>query len=226
MDKTFSWHNFYSAEVSVKDFLSNLQTHAEFIEAIFNERPQKILEVGIGTGGMGLFFSLLGIETVGVDNNDKIIKAAKNLNRKLGGKTTLTNANAFQLPFGNNSFDLIFSQGFLEHFTDQEIIRLLNEQIRVGRKVFFSVPNNFYPQKDFGDERLLSKKDWEKILAGRYEIRLSRNYLETPWVGGGIFRKGIAYLIRKYLKRQINPIMYMAAISMPMAKNDVNKNNH
>jgi hypothetical protein len=36
----------------------------------------------------------------------------------------------------------------------------------VGEKVLFSVPSNFYPGLDLGNERLLSKEEWYQILEG------------------------------------------------------------
>jgi hypothetical protein len=59
-----------------------------------------------------------------------------------------------------------------------------------------SVPNKFYNHLDFGNERLLLKKEWEVILK-EFKIFISKDY----------------YYIR--LKRNLMrklPIMYMAAI--------------
>jgi hypothetical protein len=44
----------------------------------------------------------------------------------------------------------------MEHFSDQEIFWLLREQIRVGKRVVFSVPSDHYPVREWGDERQLS----------------------------------------------------------------------
>ena len=37
--------------------------------------------------------------------------------------------------------------------------------------VIFSVPTTWYPRRDFGDERLMEKEDWLKILS---EVKLSK----------------------------------------------------
>ena len=78
---------------------------------------------------------------------------------------TFKKADAFNLPFDDDSFDVCFSQGFLEHFSDDDIRKLLREQLRVSRKVLFSVPSFWYPRQDFGDERLMKKEDWLRILS-------------------------------------------------------------
>jgi ubiquinone/menaquinone biosynthesis C-methylase UbiE len=78
---------------------------------------------------------------------------------------TFKKADAFNLPFDDDSFDVCFSQGFFEHFADDDIRKLLWEQLRVSRKVLFSVPSFWYPRQDFGDERLMKKEDWLRILS-------------------------------------------------------------
>ena len=85
----------------------------------------------------------------------------------------------------------------LEHFSDQDINKLLQENLRVAKIVIFSVPNNSYPKKDVGNERLLSKFKWEKILQP-YKILNSVNY-------------SLKMLPKWYLVRV--PIQYMAKIT-------------
>ena len=58
-----------------------------------------------------------------------------------------------------------FHRVFFEHFTDDDIRKLLKEQLRVSRKALFSVPSLWYPRQDFGDERLMKKEDWLRILS-------------------------------------------------------------
>ena len=84
----------------------------------------------------------------------------------------------------------------MEHFKDNEIVSLLKEQLRVSKRVFFSVPNKNYNHRDFGNERLLYSREWERILAG-FDIFLSKNYYEIR-------------LKRNCLIKL--PIMYMAGI--------------
>lgn len=43
-------------------------------------------------------------------------------------------ADAFELPFGPESFDFVFSSLFLHHFTDEQVVRLLSRFHAVARK--------------------------------------------------------------------------------------------
>ena len=102
---------------------------------------------------------------VSIDNNDGVLKIAQHNNANFKGEVTFKKADAFNLPFDDNSFDICFSQGFFEHFADDDIRKLLRKQLRVSKKVLFSVPSFWYPRQDFGDERLMKKEDWLRILS-------------------------------------------------------------
>jgi hypothetical protein len=58
----------------------------------------------------------------------------------------------------------VYSQGFFEHFDDASIEALVREQLRVGRRVYISVPNARYGVQDFGNERLLTRAEWDRLL--------------------------------------------------------------
>ncbi len=69
------------------------------------------------------------------------------------------------------------SQGFFEHFQDDEIVALLRQQLRVANHVVFSVPNRAYGRKDRGDERLMTRDEWDAVLlGGGFEIVESCDY--------------------------------------------------
>jgi len=96
---------------------------------------RNILEVATGTGNLSIFLSQLGYNVVSVDNNDGVLKMAQHNSANIKGEVTFKKADAFNLPFNDNSFDICFSQGFFEHFADDDIRKLLREQLRVSRKV-------------------------------------------------------------------------------------------
>jgi len=93
----------------------------------------------------------------------------------LKGRVLYSISDATNLPFKNKDFDLVFSQGFFEHFGDKKIRRLIKEQLRISNTVVLSVPNENYSHKDLGDERLMPKTDWERILSP-FNIVISKNY--------------------------------------------------
>jgi SAM-dependent methyltransferase len=53
---------------------------------------------------------------------------------------------ACDLPFGDRSFDVVFSNAVIEHVGDRERQRLfVAEALRVGRRVFLTTPNRWFP---------------------------------------------------------------------------------
>lgn len=57
--------------------------------------------------------------------------------------------------------DVIFSHGVIEHFTDSQIICILNRQIAVANHmVIHYVPTDGYDSPTFGDERLMPVHWW------------------------------------------------------------------
>lgn len=197
--KNKKWGDFYKTENTMEDFIGNIANHSTFLNEIFNEKPKKILEVGSGSGTLSIFLSYFNSRVTSVDSNEKVLELAKKHDKIFNGKVNFIKQNAFKLGFRSNSFDLVCHQGFLEHFSDEEIIKLLEEQLRVAPIVVFGVPNNHYGHKDLGDERLLSKKEWEKILS-KFNLTESKNYFTLP---------------RREFKRVIpwlKPTMYLAKI--------------
>lgn len=172
-----AWHKFYDQDYTFRSFIKNIHGHIDFFEEILAEKPKTILEIGSGTGQMATFLSYLGYQVTSVDNDPGVLKRAEALSKEFGGSAKFQLADAFKLPFQDQEFDVIFHQGLLEHFEDKDIRALLDEELRVGKTVVFSVPNNFYPQKDYGNERLLTKEAWEEVL-GKYSLKTSRNYFE------------------------------------------------
>lgn len=186
-----NWGQFYSKLTDFDFLVQNANCHLPFFKSILNENPKRILEIGAGTGSMSIFLSYLGIEVTTLDNDRLVLKNAQALSKKYNGKTKFVFGDGFKMKHKANSFDVCFHQGLLEHFSDEDIYRLLDEQLRVAKFAVLSVPNNLYPKQDFGDERLMSKEEWEKLLLKKYQIIESFEY--NPFtkiiLGGRFIRK-------------------------------------
>ena len=173
------WGNFYGTSYEIDNYLENLYNHRVMFKEILKDGPEKILEVGIGSGSMSIFLSHLGFDVVGVDNDKVVLEKSRKLNKEYNGTAEFNYADAFKLNdyFERNDFDVVFSQGFFEHFSDVQIKNLISEQLHIAKTVIFSVPSNFYPKKDLGNERLLSVKEWENILAN-FNVSFVKYYEE------------------------------------------------
>lgn len=80
-------------------------------------KDKLVLEVGIGIGGIGNYFSSKeGCELFGIDLSYAVDSAFSNFN--LNPCFHIIQASAFALPFKSEVFDYVYSQGVLHHSSD------------------------------------------------------------------------------------------------------------
>ncbi len=158
---------FRERSLTLERFVGDTWCHKPFLNEIVSvgNKDKEMLEIGCGNGTHSIFLSLLGYKVISIDNDEEVLNIARQNNSSFDGRVPYKEANAYNLPFGNSHFAVCFSQGFFEHFDDPDIKILLKEQLRVSNVVVFSVPTFYYPDQEFGDERLISREDWLKILS-------------------------------------------------------------
>jgi len=117
--------------------------------------PAKILEVGCGTGNVSNFLAIKGFTVIGCELHHEAIMLSWPGFIKIQG-------DANNLPFQNNSFDIVGLFDIIEHFQDDRI--LLQEAFRVLKKggiVVLTVPARKELWSYF-DERGFHKKRYTK----------------------------------------------------------------
>ena len=87
----------------------------------------KILDVGCGSGTLAQFWKDQGYDVTGMDISDKSLEItrSKGVYCVKGDVTKKT-------PFEDNTFDLVYSDGLLEHFVDPK--QVLEEIFRISKK--------------------------------------------------------------------------------------------
>jgi len=96
-------------------------------------KNKKILDIGCGRGDYTFFFGKEN-KTIGIDLQDVVKKRYFNFDFQV--------ADAIDLPFGENVFDLVISFDVIEHIKNGE--KILSEAHRVLKRngqIFFSTPN-------------------------------------------------------------------------------------
>jgi len=196
-----SWNEFYrDVDADPVPFLGELTVHKEFLAAILRCRPRTALEVGCGTGRFSVFLSHIGIDVTAIDNDEGVLERAQRISKALHGSVKFAKADAARLPLADDAFDVCFHQGLLEHFSDDQIAAFLREQLRVAKAVVFSVPGRCYPTQEFGNERLLSRRQWLRILSG-FNVAKCRSYCRQPV---GIFRIRRPVMVLAKIEREEN----------------------
>ncbi len=155
------WDKFYKEQWGVtrtelnEDFLSNLDKQSLMIEFGCNRGNQlKILK------NQG-FKNLWGLEI-----NKKAIKIARK-----DTDLTIIEASAFDTPFKDNYFDLVFTSGVLIHIVPENLNKIIDEIYRVSKKYIWCF--EYFSEKceeiEYrGNKNKLWKNNFLKLFLERY----------------------------------------------------------
>lgn len=167
-----SWYTYYSDKPYN---ISNLLLHWQYLILILWLRPKSILEIGCGPAQHSLFIKKL-LPKTSIFLLDKDKKILQNIPDKDIHKIE-ADVLKIQPPA-----DLVISQGLLEHFTDNQIIKLVKNFRGKTKMILSSVPSDNYPVKDFGNEILRNEKAYRDILGRVPDIRFSViGYIDLGW---------------------------------------------
>jgi len=74
------------------------------------------------------------------------VEDASNLEREFPGSKFVRNEPDKPLPFRDSQFDIVFCSAVLEHVGDNKAQEFfLSELVRVGKKIFLTTPNRWFP---------------------------------------------------------------------------------
>ena len=102
-----------------------------------------ILSAGCGRGLIDYWLiKVFSYRIVLLDNSVKCINNLRKAFRKVNkDKFELCHASIFDIPYPDNSFDLIWNEGVLEHFHKNDYEKAIEEMIRVSKKyILIDVP--------------------------------------------------------------------------------------
>lgn len=134
-----------------------------FLEKENLPKDAKILDFGSGSGRTLKMFRSLGYEnSIGIDVSQNSMKLCERNGFVIGKDVFLTKDDGTS--FKNVSFDLVFADGVLEHFSDFSPIA--NEMCRLSKKyVIITQPNHF---SLYG--RILRKTEHKPVFEYTYRI--------------------------------------------------------
>ena len=127
-DKIWLNNNSFSYHESVIDQVTKLKS------------VSTVLEVGAGSGADLLELKKLGYKVTFSDFSNVAIK---NINKRDPQLKTIK-CDARNLPFTDDSFDLVYCLGLLEHFSYKDRQKIISELFRVGKKyILIDVPQSY-----------------------------------------------------------------------------------
>lgn len=198
------WNGFWKNSPDIDQVYDNEQRVTRHFSEIASSEGLKVLEVGSGSGRDGIEFSRMGATVVSLDYSREALGLVKSQLRE-GDSVEICCGDAFRLPFGDGTFDLVFHQGLLEHFRNPE--DMIEEHRRVLKKggyILVDVPQRYHYYtvikhlmirlgKWFaGWETEFSVRELEDLLRG-HGFRIVRSYGE--WLNPPIWYR----MLRKVL---------------------------
>lgn len=104
------------------EWFAQIEEHRYRVEPFIHSVAQftrfhgkKILEIGVGAGTDHLQWARAGAESYGVDLTDQAIETTRAHLKSHGLKSNLQRIDAEQLPFDDETFDLVYSWGVIHH---------------------------------------------------------------------------------------------------------------
>lgn len=171
--KMRTWKEIYQKEIDISDgpkifFKQKIKEKQPLIKEIIklSNYNGRILEAGCGTGVISTHLSSLNYDVTAIDIDKDMLDLAKQFTKFTKSSPKFKRQNLFNLKYPKDFFDIVFSHGILEHFSDKTIINIVNNELKISKKVLISIPSDYYKEKDkiYGDERFMSVKKWESIL--------------------------------------------------------------
>lgn len=178
-EKSDAINFFINDERGKIDFVNDIE------KKIFQLKGKWVLDVGCGKGGIVISCALRGANTFGFDTDEEELKIAE-LRAKAYNldNVSIFKGDAENIPFPDNSFDLVTATSVLEHVKNLE--KVIKEMVRVAKTGGFcctTTPNPLYPRE------------------GHYKIffipylpkRLGKIYLRLRGFNPDFFMKHVTY---------------------------------
>ena len=155
-----NWDDYFKTKIKLKkSFLKYVIKYAE-------KTKKPILECGCGTGKTSIYLANIGLKSYAMDIEKEMVCQTLKKYKEMGEKGFLKviNGDIKNIPFENKFFSVTHSSGVMEHFSDNDIVKIINEQLRVSDFCIFSVPTSYFEKKMLGNERFMTRKEWRAII--------------------------------------------------------------
>lgn len=169
--KEYTDRNIYNPDeldqLYIKNYgISRTKLNEEFLADL---NLHRILEVGCNVGNQLFLLKKMGYKDLwGIELQDYAVEIART--RTTG--PNIVKGSAFDIPFKNNFFDIVFTAGVLIHISPEDVEKALNEMHRCTSRYIWGFEyystNGYENIKYRGKENLLWKTDYSKLFLERF----------------------------------------------------------
>ncbi len=181
------WTRTAASKNNFKDaFFLMDQIKMEYLLPLLPKFAKRTLEVGAGSGRLSRLLALRGYATCCLDYSIEALTYARTHYEGKGAPGVYVLGKAEHLPFDDNSFDLVFSTGLLEHYEDP--MTIVFEMVRVLRNggLFYSdiVPNKFSLLRSLDFVRPLLGREWSPMFEMKFTEKNITKFLKNADLQG------------------------------------------
>jgi ubiquinone/menaquinone biosynthesis C-methylase UbiE len=201
------WESYWKGHADIENTYSTGDRLAREILADGPVAGTPVLEVGAGSGRDALGLVKAGAIGVVLDYSPASLAIVQRLAREQGLPIHLVQADALAMPFRDDTFQVVFHQGLLEHFRDPMPLMKENARItRRGGRVVVDVPQTFHLYTVMKQTLIAMNKwfaGWERQFTPAELERVCRQSgLRVRRTYGDWMVPGLAYRVfRELLKR-------------------------
>ena len=142
--------------------ISREQMNSDFVGRL--DKDIKILEVGTNSGNQLALLQKMGFRNLyGIEINEHAVDLAR---KRLNGINVIQGS-AFDIPFKDNFFDLVYTAGVLIHISKDDVNKVISEMHRCSKKYIwgFEYYSNDAKEVSYrGNTNLLWKADFSGIF--------------------------------------------------------------
>lgn len=137
-------------------------------------QSSSILEISCGNASDSFYLKELGYDVTCTDNNEEYVNNAISL-----GLDCIKHDTTQKFPFEDSQFDLIYSRLGLHYFTESQLMSILSELKRIGKKLLITVKI----MDDISTGKIiLSPEKWRELISKFFRIENSKlkkvNYMD------------------------------------------------
>ena len=138
------WDEYWKAAEGTEEIYDNEGRILRHVEALLPLGGLRVLEVGAGTGRDGIALAGRGARVVSLDYSRPSLEMIRG-GAAGDGAIDAVCGDAFALPFADDTFDLVFHQGLLEHFRNPlEMLAEHRRVLRPGGHILVDVPQRWH----------------------------------------------------------------------------------
>ncbi len=214
------WDDFWKRDRDLDEIYDNDGRIPEEILKRMDIKDSIVMEVGAATARDSVVLAENGAVSIALDYSHEALRLAREAAERAGVRLLLVCGDALALPFKENSIDLVFHQGVLEHFRDPSM--LLSENARVlkrGGTVLADVPQTIHIYTVI--KKILIAFNawfagWETQFTPRsLSILLEKAGFEPTGVYGRFFSPSLAYRILREVLMKVGIRLPLRPVLIP-----------